>query len=103
MIKGQKVLGPNGLIPRIVKGLIIADEIRMSANLSTSSINEIKSSYSGSGGIRIGPWGFGGSAGGTKYDITTTAGGGSFGLSTNYTTPVILAVVIEDTIAVDKP
>lgn len=103
MIKGQKILGPEGLIPRMVKGLIIARDVDISAKLSKTSIDELKKSASGKAGFGLGPWKVGGSAGKTKYDAKNSKEDGLFSLSTNYGRPVILAVVLEDTISPPTP
>lgn len=94
---GKKILGPDGLIPRIVKGLVVARDIQMNASLEATRIDEMKRSYGGGGGFGVGPIRFGGSASKTEYKIDQSNSSGSFGLSTNYGRPVVLAIVIEET------
>jgi hypothetical protein len=92
-----KVLGPKGMIPRIVKGLIVARDIRFEAKLDKGLISEVKKSFSLGGGFSIGPFSFGGSGNRTEYNITQSNDSGFFGLSSNYGRPIVLAIVLEDT------
>lgn len=95
---GKKaILGPNGLIPRIVKGLIVARDIELTAILSRSTMEQIEQSYNAGGGLQIGPLSLGGGDRKKNYIVKSSANNGRFILSTNYGRPVALAVVSEET------
>lgn len=94
---GKPVLGPSGQIPRLVKGLVIARSVRFEAKLSTARIEEIKKQSQGSGGFRVGPFRIGGSGSSSTYKKTENSTAGNYVMSTAFTQPVVLAVVIEPT------
>lgn len=96
-IKGQKIFGPDGAIPRMVKGAIVARRIVFEAKLSTTNLNEMRSNSGGSAGIRIGPWSIGGGGGSTQFKRDYITANGSYGRSTATTEPVIIAIVTEPT------
>jgi len=100
-MKGKRILGPEGLIPRLVKGLIVAGSIGFDAHLATSKITEIKKQSGGGGGFRVGPFHIGGGGGHSEYSKVTDDTSGSYGRSTDYDVPVVLAVVVEPTKAVE--
>jgi hypothetical protein len=96
-LRNKKILGPDGMIPRLVKGAIVARNISLEAKLGTTSLDEFKKHLDGSGGVRIGPWSIGGGGGGDEYSRTYTAQNGAYGRSTDFTVPAIIAIVTEPT------
>lgn len=96
-LSNQKMLGPTGLIPRIVKGLIVARDIKLEARLDKTRIDEMRKTFSYGGGFSIGPFNFGGSASRVEYNITESGDSGFFGLSSSYGRPIVLAVVLQET------
>jgi hypothetical protein len=95
--KNKKILGSDGVIPRMVKGAIVARRINFEAKLGTTSLNEMRSNSGGSGGIRIGPWNIGGGGGSTQFSREYTTANGSYARSTATTVPVIIAIITEPT------
>lgn len=98
-----KVLGPTGLVPRLVKGLVIARDVQIAVNLDKTKVEEIRKSYGGSGGFSIGPFRIGGSDAKTQYTTLDSKDAGYFGLSTNYKRPVVLGIVIQETVSPSMP
>lgn len=96
-MRGQSILGPTGQIPLLVKGLVIARSVRFEAKLSTARIEEIKRQSQGSGGFRVGPFRIGGGGASSTYKKTEVNTAGNYVLSTAFSQPVVLAVVIEPT------
>lgn len=95
--KGKKILGPDGVVPRLVKGAIVARRIVFDASLGTTNLNEMRSNSGGSGGIRIGPWNIGGGGGTTEFKREYTTANGGYARSTATTVPVIIAIITEPT------
>ncbi len=95
--KDKKILGPDGVIPRMVKGAVVARRIIFEAKLGTTNLNEMRSSSGGSGGIRIGPWNIGGGGGSTQFSREYATANGSYARSTATTVPVIIAIITEPT------
>jgi hypothetical protein len=95
--KGKQILGEKGLIPRLVKGAIVARSISFEAKLSTSTMNEFKHNIDGGGGVHIGPFNIGGSGGSSEYSKTYTASDGAYGRSTAFTVPAVIAIITEPT------
>jgi hypothetical protein len=91
------ILGPDGRIPRLVKGLIVARRMQIDANLSSTSLDEYKRHVSGSSGVRIGPWNVGGGGGFDEFTKVSQSASGGYVRSTDTTVPVIIAVVTETT------
>lgn len=96
-LRGKKILGPDGLIPRLVKGAIVARNISLEAKLGTTNLNEFKKHIDGSGGLRIGPFNIGGGGGSDEYSRTYTAQNGAYGRSTDFSVPAIIAIITEPT------
>lgn len=94
---GQRVFGPDGKIPRLVKGAIVARRVMFTAKLDRSSLEEIRNSSGGSGGLRIGPFSVGGGGGSTQYSREYSQTQGVYGRSTNMSVPVLLAIITETT------
>lgn len=94
---GKKILGPNGAIPRLVKGAVVARSIRFMATMDETRLVEMRKSFSGSGGIRIGPWSIGGGGGSSEFKRDINTASGKYGRSTATDVPVILAVITEPT------
>jgi hypothetical protein len=95
--KGTTILGPKGVIPRMVKGAVVARRLVFEAKLGTTNLNEMRSNSGGSGGVRIGPWNIGGGGGSTQFTREYTATNGAYARSTATTVPVIIAVITEPT------
>jgi hypothetical protein len=100
---GHKMLGSQGLIPRLVKGLIVARDIRFEATIGATKMEELKQSWSGQGGFGIGPFHFGGGGGGSSYHRTDANSSGTFSFASAYEMPIVLAIVTEETIPPNKP
>jgi hypothetical protein len=95
--KGKKAFGPDGVIPRIVKGAIVARRIAFSAKLGTTAMSEYRREISGSAGVRVGPWHIGGGGGHTEFGKETNDQNGGYVRSTDFTDPVIVAIITEPT------
>ena len=95
--KGKKILGPDGVVPRLVKGAIVARRVVFEASLGTTNLNEMRRNSGGSGGIRIGPWNIGGGGGTTEFKRDYTTASGGYARSTATTVPVIIAIITEPT------
>ena len=93
----KKILGPQGQIPRMVKGAVVARRIAFTAQLDRSNLEEVRRSSSGNGGLRIGPFSVGGGGGSTSFSRNFDSAQGLYGRSTNTTVPVILAIITEPT------
>ena len=91
--KGKKILGPDGVIPRMVKGAVVARRIIFEAKLGTPDLNEIHQQFRRLGGVRIGPWNIGGGYGSTQFTREYTATNGAYARSTATTVPVIIAII----------
>lgn len=89
--------GPQGAIPRLVKGAIIARSVQFDAKLDDNDLSEVRKSYSGGGGFGFGPWHIGGSAGGSSFDHVVKDESGEYARSTNFNVPVIIAIITEPT------
>ena len=94
---GIPIFGPDGKIPRLVKGMLVADKIEFSARYSDARQEEFKRQSSRRGGFRIGSFRVGGSGGSSSESSRQTKSDGSYSISTNYTVPVMLAIVSEPT------
>lgn len=95
--KGKQILGPKGVIPRLVKGAIVARSINFEAKLSTSTLTEYRRNIDGGGGVSIGPFHIGGSGGSSEYSKTYTTSDGAYGRSTAFTVPAVIAIITEPT------
>lgn len=93
----KRVLGSEGLIPRLVKGFIVARTVSFEAKLESGWTSEIKRTTSNGGGVRIGPFKIGGGGTRTEFKKENQNNDGSYVRSTDYTVPVVLAVVTETT------
>lgn len=96
-MRGQRVFGADGRIPRLVKGAIVARRVMFMANLSQDRLDEMRSNSGGNGGVRIGPFRIGGGGGSTEFRREYTSQSGRYGRSTLTTVPVIIAIVTEPT------
>lgn len=93
----KKAFGPNGEIPRLVRGVIVARAIAIEANFSETDLNEYKKTVNQGGGVRIGPWRVGGGSTRTEFNRTFNSQTGGYGRSVNGSLPVIIAYVTEET------
>jgi hypothetical protein len=94
---GKKIFGENGLIPRIVKGAIVARSMAFEAQLESTLLNEVSSNSGGNAGIRIGPFSIGGGGGSRFFSRDYKAEQGGYARWTDSTVPLIFAVVTEPT------
>ncbi len=94
---GQKILGPEGAIPRLVKGAIVARRVSFNAKLSSARLEEARATVGGSAGVRIGPFRFGGSGGRVEFSSRLDNASGSYSINTSSSTPIILAIITEPT------
>ena len=98
-MKGKRIFGPDGQIPRLVKGAVVARRVVFMAQLDETNLNEFRKNSSGSGGVRIGPWSIGGGGGSTQFRREYNEAQGKYGRSTNTDVPVILAIITEPTVS----
>ena len=98
-MKGKLVFGPDGQIPRIVKGAVVARRVLFMAQLDETNLNEFRKNSGGSGGVRIGPFSIGGGGGSTQFRREYNEGHGKYGRSTNTDVPVIIAIITEPTVS----
>lgn len=95
--KGKAIFGPNGMIPRMMKGVLVASRVEFEAVLDEEQLNQVKSSKSGSGGLKIGPFKIGGGASKVKFDEKKTDDTGKYRLVADLGYPVIFAVITQNT------
>ncbi|MFV3368551.1 hypothetical protein ACNFH5_10275 [Pseudomonas sp. NY15435] len=93
----EKIFGPDGSIPRLVKGAIVARRMVFEAKLSTTYLSEMRKNSGGSGGVRIGPWSIGGGGGSSEFKREYNTADGYYGRSTSTDVPVVIAIVTEST------
>jgi len=94
---GKKMFGPDGSIPRMVKGALVARRILFEANMEASRLEEFKREISGSGGGRIGPFRIRGGGSRSEYSKQTDNEKGGYLVSTAFSVPVIVALITEPT------
>lgn len=95
--KGKKLVGPDGEVGRLVKGAVVARSVQFIAKLDKVSLDEIRKSSGGSGGVRIGPWRIGGRKGSSEFKRELQTEAGTYGRATATTVPVVLAIITEPT------
>lgn len=94
----RPILGPEGYIPRLVSGLIVARRVVFEARLDRYRLDEIRRNIAGDAGVRIGPFQIGGRGSRSEYSKREDTADGGYRFGTSYTVPVILAVVTEATL-----
>lgn len=99
-MKGKQILGPDGLIPRLVKGAIVVRSLSFEAHLGQTNLNEFRRNVAGSGGVRIGPWQIGGGGSHSEYGRDYTTADGGYGKSTAFSVPAMIAIITEPTVSV---
>lgn len=96
---GKRIFGPNGQIPLMVKGAIVARRIVFMAQLDETNLDEFRKNSGGGGGVRIGPFKIGGSGGSTLFRREYNEAHGKYGRSTNTDVPVVIAIITEPTVS----
>lgn len=95
--KGKKLVGPEGVIGRLVKGAVVARSVQFMARLDKTNTEEVRKNSGGGGGVRIGPWRIGGGGGSSYFKREITTESGTYGRATATTVPVMLAIITEPT------
>lgn len=88
--KGQQL---NGLMPFLATGILLARNVKVTANWSRDINNEFNSTVAGGGGISFGPFSFGGSHSETHHDTYTHGSASGSGLE--FKDPQILGYFVE--------
>jgi hypothetical protein len=85
--------GPGGQLQRMITGLVVGYQPSVAVTAGGSFAQQLKSQWESSGGILIGPFGFGASAGGNSENDTFNAQGATATVTNNGAWPYILAFV----------
>jgi len=95
-LKRAKLLGPDGMVQRVVKGAIVARSVQFIAKLDESKLTEMRSHAGRSGRIGIGPFGARAGKGRTDFSRELRTAKGEYGLSTSSDVPIVLAIITEE-------
>ncbi|NOK32786.1 hypothetical protein D7W79_33505 [Corallococcus exercitus] len=90
----QSLFGQYGLLPTRVSALVVAYQPSFSITMSSATFNQYHEKFEASGGLRIGPFSFGGSGGHESNYIHTTQGGTTFTGGSTSEDPVIIGVLV---------
>ena len=85
--------GPSGQLQRMITGMVVGYQPSVAVTAGGSFAQQLKSQWQSSGGILIGPFGFGHSAGGNSENDTFNADGATATVANNGAWPYILAFV----------
>ncbi|MEM7482109.1 MAG: hypothetical protein AAF481_13115 [Acidobacteriota bacterium] len=89
----KKPWGQGGIFPLMISSLVVVMQPEVEINLGHSAYNEVRKKWGATAGVRIGPFTFGGKAGGSSKDVTFNED--TFSISAKDTTgvPKIFAVL----------
>jgi hypothetical protein len=90
---GQRVGGAQGALNLMPTSLVVAFRPKITARLSASEYHFLKESWSGGGGISLGPFSFGGGGGGTTETVTFTDSTNTVTAQGTSDVPQVIAVV----------
>jgi hypothetical protein len=93
ILKQSELFGEKGWLTRIPVGVVVAYKPRIEAKVTADYKRTFDQSWSGSGGIGIGPFRVGGSAGGSRHEKKDDHADGSFSISGYGDELFILAVI----------
>ena len=86
--------GPNGLLSTSVAALVLVFQPSVSVTLSQSAFQQVSKSWSGSAGLRVGPFTFGGSGGSQSQYTSSSSGGTTLTATSTSTSPQIIGLSV---------
>jgi hypothetical protein len=88
------MFGKGGVVPLLKTSMLVCYQPSIEITVSQSTYNQFQSQWSAAGGIQVGPFTLGGSAGGSTLDWSSSASGMTLRTNSTSTTPLIFGVNI---------
>jgi hypothetical protein len=88
------MFGKGGMIPLLKTGMLVCYQPTISISCSTSTYQSFQKQWSAAGGIQIGPFQIGGSAGGSSMNWSSSSTGMTLTVESTSTTPLIFGINI---------
>jgi hypothetical protein len=90
----SSIFGPNGIVAARVSELLVVYQPSFEIAMSAHTFQQNKQAFDASGGVRIGPFTFGGSGGHTSEFTKSTAMANTFSGSSTSLNPQIIGVIV---------
>jgi hypothetical protein len=91
----SSIFGPNGIVAARVSELLVVYKPSFEISMSARSFQQNKESFEAGGGVRIGPFNFGGSGGHQSEYTKSTAKDNTFSGGSTSENPQIIGVIVD--------